>query len=409
MTHGLVEVSRIPLSYMKKEWDGADYNSPTKPTGLQSYWKRVDSSISSAQHSGFQKVVGPRRAQKRSTFEPHPYQMSRIDWFSPSDYVWDQYNDREHTSFDGRYSIPFYTQYNLGYSSAFGSTWSGNDDIALLGKLREKIVGSDFDMGVFLGEGKEALSLIAHTATRTRQYLQALRRGDITGIAKSLGITKARAGQSGITRKGSVTSALAEANLALSYGWLPLLKDAHAGAEALAQQLNNPAVQTYRARVQRKIEFFGASSSNIKHFSYDGTCSGQLIAKISEVNVAGLNGLVDPSTVVWELTPWSFVADWFIPIGSYLQARQVSSFTTGTYVKTIYERERFSANSGSLSNIYLVTVQEPSMRVTRVTVVRSLSSSLEVPLPSFKPLSKVPSWRRAANAVSLLVTGFRSR
>lgn len=31
-------------------------------------------------------------------------------------------------------------------------------------------------------------------------------------------------------------------------------------------------------------------------------------------------GLLDPDQISWEITPWSFVVDWFIPVGEYLQS-----------------------------------------------------------------------------------------
>jgi len=31
-------------------------------------------------------------------------------------------------------------------------------------------------------------------------------------------------------------------------------------------------------------------------------------------------GLINPAEVAWELTPWSFVVDWFIPVGNFLEA-----------------------------------------------------------------------------------------
>jgi hypothetical protein len=38
-----------------------------------------------------------------------------------------------------------------------------------------------------------------------------------------------------------------------------------------------------------------------------------------------------------------------------------------------------------------------------IVVTRTVSTSLDVPLPSWKPLSQVASWKHCANAVALLV------
>jgi hypothetical protein len=407
VTSGLLEIDRLPSSYFKKQWAGGDYGSPVPPSGLQSYWKRTDEAISNAELSGFAKVLAPKgqRLPKRASNEDHSYTMDKTFFVGGPDAIWTDYLDSTHTIPAGSFTKSFWELYSFGYSSNFGSVWNSNDDTALTGKIRERIIGSDFDMGVFLGEGKEALALIANTAVRTREYLSALRRADIPKIAKALGlkVSNVRGNISPLKGKNSSAQALSEANLSIQYGWLPLLKDAEGAAQALAQQLNHPAVQTYRVRIRRPLTGVPVTTF-LGGVAYRGEVLGQMIARLREVNVPGLNGLVDPSSVAWELTPWSFVADWFIPIGSYLHARALSSFTTGTYVKTIFHRESFWGNNANIRNIFRVVTQSASGGAVRVKVQRTVMSSLEVPLPSFKSLSDVPSWKRAANAVSLLVT-----
>lgn len=42
-------------------------------------------------------------------------------------------------------------------------------------------------------------------------------------------------------------------------------------------------------------------------------------------DLPGRFGLLNPLEVIWELVPFSFVADWFLPIGDYLSALDASS------------------------------------------------------------------------------------
>lgn len=412
MTFRLTVIDRKPFSYFYKDQRGANWNSPAAPQGLQSYWARTEKSYSDALQPGFKKVRGTKRLPKRATIEDHWYQGYMIRWQCPRNAIYNEYAEPEHINLVASHDHSFYTLLGEGLNSNNGSAWDSNDDIALVGKLREKIVGSDFDMGVFLGEGKEALSLIASTAVRTRQYLVALRRGDVSGIAESLGITRKNAAKAARAlgtrnRTGAPTAiALSEANLALQYGWMPLLQDAEGAAQALAQQLNNPAVQTYRARKWKPLTGVPNSSAvQVGTWFYTGKVQAQLIARLKEVNVVGLNGLLDPSSVLWELTPWSFVADWFIPIGNYLQARSLSSFVTGTFVKTVHYREFYHAETGvGLSPLFAIT-QQPNIYLVSTRTNRTVTDVLDVPKPGFKSLASVPSWKRAANAVSLLITG----
>jgi len=124
------------------------------------------------------------------------------------------------------------------------------------------------------------------------------------------------------------------------------------------------------------------------------------------VNVAQLSGLTDPASVLWELTPYSFVADWFIPIGNYLAARSLASALTGTFVTT-KTRRVFCAYEGLANTdngiVRTVYTTPPKGNCALINVTRTVSTSLNVPVPSFKTLDKVASWKHCANAVALLV------
>jgi hypothetical protein len=124
---------------------------------------------------------------------------------------------------------------------------------------------------------------------------------------------------------------------------------------------------------------------------------------LKEVDVVGLSGLKDPLSVAWELLPYSFVADWFIPIGDFLQARGLSQALTGSFVSSTKE----------VAYGYNLHVTEPDpqpwwVKTQTKTISelgyfeRAIGITLEVPLPTAKPLMDVPSWKRAANAVALL-------
>lgn len=402
MTTGTKILDRSPYSYYSKSWSGSDWSSPTPPDGgLVSYWKRTEQALSDS-IPGFEKVQGVRGKPRRSKLEDHPYSMDLLLWGQSEGkvVVLDPYPPHNPI---GTNTYWFRTIYNDGYSSDFGSAWTSNDDIALTGKLREKIVGSDFDMGVFLGEGREALNLISSTASRLYNFYRGMRRLDVKQMSKALGLPESRVASAMKrgSRSESLAHRLARANLELQYGWMPLVQDAYGGAQALAQQLNEPAVQSYRARMRKPIRKLGIASSNISEHTFHGEVRAQYIARLKEANIAALNGLVDPSSVLWELTPWSFVADWFIPIGNYLQARSFSSAVSGTFVKTITREERFYG-MGNPQNPWYVQGPQTYEVLIRIKVTRTVSTSISVPKPQFKSLAQVFSWKRALNAVSLL-------
>lgn len=400
-------IARVGSNYAKS-WGGEDYPASLPASIFQRYFDRVpfdgNPALPDRPKSSYLEVWARRRLPRRQTVADHAYTMS-LTFSSNSTFAYQQNN----LSFPGDNWLSvrgFRESYGDGWTRDASSNWTSNDTIALAGKLRDKIAGSDFNMGIALGEGRESLALITNTAVRLRKALSALRRGDIPTVASVLGL-KGR-GLKEISR--SSPQALSQMWLELQYGWLPLLKDVRGAAEALAHQLNVPSQQVYRVRSSKPLTATHDSDVTAGGgFSYVGKTKGQLIARVTEVNVPALYGLLDPAAVLWELTPYSFVADWFIPIGSYLAARGLDSALTGTYVTTITTDERFSCSALRFGNPKWELKSPPNVRVFKITVNRSVGSSLGTPRPNFKPLSKVASWQHCANAVALLIGRHGSR
>lgn len=290
-----------------------------------------------------------------------------------------------------------------------------DDQLKLINKLSEKLKGSDFNMSVFLGEGHQTLNLLADSAIRIRKSVTHLRRGDFSGSLRTL--------VEGTTRKPLlnthqrvlakdtqyVAKNASQIWLEIQYGWLPLLNDAEECAKSIAHALNVPFAQTYRTSVLREKEYpmsggtVGPVSDRAEH---QATHSHRrsLIAKISEKpSVLAQLGLLDPELVAWELVPFSFVADWFIPIGSYLEARAAASRLTGTFITS----DKILSHDGSIFITNQVVGRQACKGGTgRMTFTRTISTSLSVPMPNLKPLEKVASWQHCANAVALATQMF---
>lgn len=325
------------------------------------------------------------------------------------------------------------------------SEWNSNDTIAAIGKLREHIAGSDFNMGVFLAEGHQALEMILNSARIITKYYTFLARGDIVGALHALGVAKTSIAPRGrkittfkhpegartelleVLKRPKVLSStarsttvgeirpvvtdLAGAHLAVQYGWLPLVKDMSGAAEFLAKSLEYPMIQTYRVK-RKKTQLVTTDCNPLWPHSEKCLTTYQIIARLSEVDPYKLVGLTDPASVIWEKTPWSFVADWAIPIGQYLAARGLANSLTGTFVTTQTRKliSSYTVASWGIPNgpHYSVTSASP-VSLTNVSVSRVVSTSLSVPLPTFKTLDKVASWRHCANAVALLTQQFAGR
>jgi hypothetical protein len=354
--------------------------------------------------------------------EPHAYTKSilRYDCL-PCQFASGYYSNRLVGS-DWAWSVV------TGGDVALTNLITANDHNKLINGLWSEIKGSDFNMSVFLGESPQALRMIADTAIRVSKSVWHLRQGDAGGALRSLVEGTSRAP---LVRRFDANHALsrypnlrgdarAQANLFLEmqYGWRPLLSDVKAASEALAQQLEFP----FRKKITKRIEVKGANkrTGGGSYWTYNESAflPGQFSVRRSdthmrmitayfseEPSLAAKLGLLDPELVAWELVPFSFVADWFIPIGSYLEARGAASKMTGLFV-TSDKRVRSEwgiTTSGSLATNIPGGIPGT---FTRGWFTRSLSTNLTAAVPEMKPLNKVATWEHAANAIALVTSIF---
>lgn len=393
-------------SKISKTWTGSDL-SGSPPPMRQISW-REPSWFAYRRNKSAQKRLGGvhtkwvRADSQPITRPPHNYQMTYSASYHQGCTITTEFPDgsssvRTTSSAGLRLYIPPADNY-------FGS----NDIIALQGKLRTKIVGSSFDLGTFLAEGHQALGMITDASISIARALSYVRRGDMILAAEALfakpkGFLKQRRFT---TNEKTISSRWLE----LQYGWLPLLSDIHDAAEFCSKLVNFPMVQTYKVRMKRSLQY-SFFSEGAWTDQYHGCIDRlQLIAKLREVDVPQLVGLTDPLTIGWEILPYSFVADWFLPIGSWLEARGMSDALNGEFIttKSTFERCSFSGPNGTAPDGTKTSTEWPSAYPmgTLVRVNRTVSSFLSTPLPTFRALKDVPSWRRCSNAVALTVQAF---
>lgn len=297
------------------------------------------------------------------------------------------------------YKFPLQTVWSqgTGQSSGLGPAgasfnWNANDDLALIGKLRERIAGSDFNAGVALAESKPALKMITDSARRIYGAYAAARKGNLSKARRIL--------VNGTDRKNLGRKSTASNWLELQYGWLPLLKDVEGAAQFLAQHFEVPLEQRYQARSSKRPGTITSSApTNSTLVKSEAWSRGQIVCYLKEKDVVALSGLTDPLSVAWELVPYSFVLDWFLPIGNYLSARGLAQSLSGTFVTT---RKNYTYSMGLRGTVNLSIRNASKIGRERLTISRTVSTALAIPQPCIKPLKEVDSWKRAANAVALL-------
>jgi hypothetical protein len=259
-------------------------------------------------------------------------------------------------------------------------------------KLLEKWRSSTFDAGVSLAEGKESVEMIVQRTKTIIDSARALRKGNFGGALAALAHVSKSDRRHAI--KSMNSGYFANAWLELQFGWRPLLNDIYAASEFVKTK---PKVGVIRSSVKESNPVCHGQGS-FPDSGIDSVVNEKrryLKVTISEEpTVYERLGLTDPASIAWELVPFSFVVDWFTPIGSTIRAlHAVSAMPVTSCCDTTVIRQ--SANLKVLNGQqYGSSVCRQSARATfdYIEMVRTVSPSL----PS--------AWQIVGNQVARLFT-----
>jgi hypothetical protein len=250
--------------------------------------------------------------------------------------------------------------------------------------LFSKLEDANAQVGNILAERAQTYGTMASAIQRLQSFLQSPKRA-VVGY---------------ITDKG-VTKRVANDSLQYAFGVEPLVKDVYDLSQAFSKSLLDVAKQD-----MVKVNSTGTASLT-SHTGYESgsyfddfyTVEKKVRVRYmceyridnSTLNALNRFGLVDPSRILWEVTPWSFVIDWFLPIGSFLSQLHADAgltFREGTMsveietkrtVRRAYKSTDFQISRGQY---YTGQIQKTETKISYERQV--LHSPPLVRLPRFK-------------------------
>lgn len=273
---------------------------------------------------------------------------------------------------------------------------TANDELILLSRLSEAVKGHSFNLAVSAAEGKKTVSMVSDALQSIGGAVLDLKRGRFESAARRFGVSprSSRLSQKDVAGRW----------LELQYGWLPLLSDVYEASKAYEALTKKPRKNLVRVNYTRR--FIHNSSESQPNWSCEGPAMAgkRIIYEMTEqMSTERSLGLTDPLSVAWELIPYSFVVDWFIPIGTYLENLNTIPSLRGRFLTT--SLRRFSGSAVSVNPTYNWTVV-PTTHVSQVYLDRTVSTSLTVPKPSFNSFEDAMSPKRIWNAIALAIQRF---
>lgn len=218
-------------------------------------------------------------------------------------------------------------------------------------QLLDQISLTKGSLAVSVAEIDKTAEMIADTAKRLARAYSNLRKGDVVGCASSLGLRLGRKKVKAFGRRrreylradGNYRRFASNTWLELTYGWRPLISDVYTQTENLANYMTARSNVTRKARARADEE----KVTEVRNLSPNGF-PGKVTKRIQvnrttrmvlefgldgQPSLADSFGLKNPAIVAWEVVPFSFVVDWFYPVGKYLEsltATQGLVFVKGT-------------------------------------------------------------------------------
>lgn len=194
-----------------------------------------------------------------------------------------------------------------------------------------KMSKHDFNLGQFAGEMPETLRFLRSNFLSAMAAYKSLRHGNIRLAAKHLGVSWDQLGGKGTASK----------YLATIFGWKPLIEESYKLYQTATSVIKGDVPLTVKSTA---ITDYLQTPSDPRYKASGGGLKGVEVGLTYEVldpriaEIASL-GLTNPLALAWELVPSSFVINWFLPIGQFLDAIDAHlglGFKTGYVTKFGY-------------------------------------------------------------------------
>lgn len=195
------------------------------------------------------------------------------------------------------------------------------------------------ELGEDLGEARSTLEMLAKLVIDLCRTLIDIKKGRWGRIAKRFG------------HRPYKTSA--QYYLAYVYGLKPLAQEIH----AISETLKGFGDKDLRLSVSRAVSQTDsppyAASANwnwvVQYGRVDWGVHVDLHAKINSPTAQKLKqiGLDNPLSIAWELSPWSLVVDWVLPLGNFFSAMTATvglTFVGGSWTKRVVVKATYQVS-----------------------------------------------------------------
>lgn len=338
--------------------------------------------------------------------------------------VWggsDSIYDREYPVDPSNWTQP----YAMVYLNTVGENLRVKAEALAYDRLMGQVKGEASAMlAVNIAERQQAFLMISKRSLQLLQAARAIKSLNLPGFLSALGYTRRKTRKTNqwvrVGRHGRIHTISAKVVSADSYalqrraksagslwleywfGWSPLLSDIHSSVDVLQNTPPAATRRTFRGSGSASsARSLGADQYGFSNYAITYRARYQCNVDVANADLFRANalGLTNPLTVAWEVVPFSFLVDWFLPVSRFLESyTDTLGLSITRVVVSVKGQARFVQVVSHPQRVY--TMNSNGYRFSRST-----PSSLPLPGLLDRRGTAIQSLTRAATAVSLL-TGF---
>jgi len=206
--------------------------------------------------------------------------------------------------------------YAIANSNTYQSELPSNDSAAYAMAFDRFVnrLGPRVQVALNALEIKQTQKMVLTRMIQLRRLYTSVRNRDFSGVIRS--ISDDGTGSKKRLTKRHLLASPSGFWLEIQFGWLPVIQDIFTGVEVMQTQFPSSPI---RAR--------GKSEEFYLTFGWCPTNRSSLVEISSEIRITNPNlflanqlGVINPAHVAWDAVPGSFIFDWFIPVGKFLQS-----------------------------------------------------------------------------------------
>jgi len=325
----------VPYTYTTYRWSQAQGYTSTPST------------ITDAEHDEFS-FTGFGSSGKPPYIQPVAGTYTKVQWkkrfgsFQSSNKqypgAWPVVSTMSKSGYIGDYTL-------LGTGSGLPPiSYDGTVKNEAFSKFYDNLRAAESNIALSLGEARESARMIRA----------------ISSLDKIISLAR----QARRTVKSNPSLLISKVWLGMKYGWLPLYNDVWNYLDWTYRGIDSgiPVIgRRVRTENTHTAKNFAGTNPNTKGIVTGVTkfkCEVKCWVGVQNSDLYNLSRVtsLNPLSIAWELTPFSFVVDWFFDIGSYLSNLEASlgsglTFKRGYYTEVVYQTAA-GTNSGRWTDWY---------------------------------------------------------